>query len=301
MFSTGAQFEPTFAVTSRFSFLQLLLLICYVSLESSLPARIRDIRQLSDVSSRNEHEWYPQIGTEGFSEMRTKIWTATSTETRRHWEYVRDYLLQEKLVHFGVSAQELRAYLCHLLCRIEQISSESLIAMCTPRAALTAPITHLGERASLVLVCFSLGVTLTPGDPTPLLSLLTHPDEQRIGTMVSQLQTSPLFRSQIRPPQLWDALSSLQMLFAYENEEILDCGSAFDNPSYGQPWTVEIQQHEIRTWQYNYFRPKSTTSSSVQHHAKRPKRNAQSMLALGGFQMHPVSKRRKQLSSDDNA
>jgi hypothetical protein len=300
MLSTGAQFEPSFAVPSRFSFLQLLLLICYVSLESSLPARIGDIRQLSDVSSRNEHEWYPQVGTEGFSEMKSKIWTATSSQTRRDWEYVRDYLLQEKLIPFGVSAQELRAYLCYLLCRIEQISSESLIAMCTPRSALTAPITPLGERASLILVCVSLGVTLTPSDPTPLRSLLTHPDEQRIGKMVSQLQSSPLFRNQIQPPQLWDALGSLQMLFAYEDEEILDCSSDFDNHS-RQPWTVEIQQHEIRTWQYNSFRSKGTTPSSIQHQAKRQKRNAQSMLAVGGIQIHPVSKRRKQLSSDGTA
>lgn len=43
MLSAGAQFESTLAVPSRFSFLQLLLLVCYVTLESSLAREIGDI------------------------------------------------------------------------------------------------------------------------------------------------------------------------------------------------------------------------------------------------------------------
>ncbi|KAJ5389784.1 uncharacterized protein N7496_000852 [Penicillium cataractarum] len=289
MFLASSQTEATFAVTSRFSFPQLLLLTCYVALQSSLPARLRDNRELRDLYSRNEDEWYPRIGEEGFSDMKTKIWTATSLETRKDWEWVRDYLLQENLIYgVSVSPQDLREYLCGLLRQIEQVSSESVIALLTPRTAPTPPLSNLKERASLVLVCLSLGVTLTPGDPTPLGSLLTHPnDYQRIGTMIAQLQQSPLFIDDIQPQQLWASLSSLHMILGY-HEEVVGCRSAFDRSSYDYIWTVETQEHEIQTSKYTSFKTKRA-SSSVQHYQKRQKRNTQSPV-------DPAARSRKQLS-----
>jgi hypothetical protein len=72
MFSPCTQLEPASTITSRFSIPQSLFLLSYILLDSSLPARIGDTRQLRDIISRNKSQWYPRIGEEGFLEMQVK-------------------------------------------------------------------------------------------------------------------------------------------------------------------------------------------------------------------------------------
>jgi hypothetical protein len=112
MFISKAQTDPASLIGARLSFSQLLLVLSYVLLESSLPAKIGDNRQLKDIICRNEDEWRPQIGPEKYPEMRQVDWHATSREMRGIWGDIREYLVQQNLINSTVSSKELRAYLC---------------------------------------------------------------------------------------------------------------------------------------------------------------------------------------------
>lgn len=62
----------------RSSFSQLLFLLSYILLESSLPARNGDTRQIHDICSRKENEWQPHIGEELYPEMKHTQWDRAS-------------------------------------------------------------------------------------------------------------------------------------------------------------------------------------------------------------------------------
>lgn len=126
MFRPSTKPEPTYLISSRLEFSQLLLLLSYILLESSLPAKIGDTRQLQDILSRNQNDWHPQIGDERYPEMKDRSWHATTCETRRAWEDIREYLVQQNLIDRTVSSKEIRGHLCRLFCSIEQISAQGL-------------------------------------------------------------------------------------------------------------------------------------------------------------------------------
>jgi hypothetical protein len=195
-----------------------------------------------------------------------------------------------------VTTQEIRAHLCKILCRIEQISSQSINALCTRPAALAASTRYLGVRASLVLVCISVFVTSTPCEST-LGTLLAQLDEQGIVQMASELQESPLFRFQIGPCQLRDTLWSLELIFSGDDDENLDCSPGIGDPFYEQLWTVHVQ-HEIRTWQC-HSSPKGL-ASSIQNDTTGQKPRRPTMSTPDRLRSRSVSRRQKLLSSDES-
>jgi hypothetical protein len=131
--------DAAFFIAECLSFSQLLFLLSYVFLESCLPAIMGDPRQIQDIIYCKERDWEPRIGREGFLEMKQKSRQDTDSETRRAWKNIREHLMQQSLVSVNVSGEELREQLCHLLCCIEQISSQGLNALYTQRTVLQPP------------------------------------------------------------------------------------------------------------------------------------------------------------------
>jgi hypothetical protein len=289
--------DPASITASRFSFKQILLLLAYILLDSSLPARLGDTRQLRDIISRDRTQWNPQIGEEGFHEIKEIPWEACSPATRRYWEKIREYLLSERLVYSEVSSQDVRENLRNFLCRIEQISSQGLHALCTPRSALAVPKKQLGVRASLVLICLSVSVTSTPHEST-LGTLLSHLNEEGIRKMASEIQQSPLFWFGIGPSHLWDTLWSLELRFSGEDDQDPGCSPGFRTSIHEQSWMVEVQ-HETRKWQYFSTQPIRRAQESP--HDTGTKRRRRTMSTTGGICTRPSLKRQKRSSSDDHA
>lgn len=212
--------DPRSLNYARPLFSQLLLLLSYALLESSLPARNGDVRQIDDVCSRKENGWEPQIGGEAFTEMTQTLWEKTSPETRRAWHDTRSYLLQQDLVDDTVSTKQLRRYLCQLLWWIEQVSAQGLNALCSPSNGTDVPeLLPLTEKGCIVLVCVSVSIIATPGSIVSLRSLLDDPYQHIIREMQPQLEKSPIFPNQISREELWNAFASLESIISSHTAE----------------------------------------------------------------------------------
>jgi len=209
-----AAVDPRALNYTRPLFSQLLLLLAYVLLESSLPARNGDIRQIQDICSRKETEWQPQIGGEIYPEMKQTSWDKASPETRRAWRDIRSYLFQQNLVHSTVSGKHLREYLCQLLWWIEQVSAQGLSALCGPRNGIDSDVLPLTEKGCIVLLCVSVSVTATPGGSVSLRSLLHDQDQLLIKEMQPQLAQSPIFPDNISRTELRNAFATLELIFS---------------------------------------------------------------------------------------
>lgn len=207
--------EAAYSLAGRLTFPQLLLVLSYFLVQSSLPARLGDHRQLQDLGSRHEKDWLPCIGPEGFYQMKENDWQRATPEVHRSWEEVRGFMIQHRLCGVSISSEDVREYVCGLLCRIEQISAQGLNALCAPRPNLLSPSAPLGGRASLVLVCLSLSVILPPSQD---VCLMWEPDGRMINKMLTHLHKSPLFSCGISSEQLISALSSLEMLFSCQDD-----------------------------------------------------------------------------------
>jgi hypothetical protein len=250
MFRSSAQTDPTFLINGRLSFSQLLLLLSYVLLESSLPAKTGDTRQLKDIICRNRNDWCPQIGQDIYPQMKQISWHTMSQETREAWGEIREYLVQQNLINPTVSSKELRVYLCQLLCHIEQISAQGLNTLCDQTTVPGIEMPPLSEKASLVLVCRSVCVLSTPGGSVPLRSLLADPNQHLIREMGSQLRTSPLFQDGVSLYQLWDAFASLDLLLCSRKYNVSDRDSIARSATASRKSTFIIRQQETRTWEY---------------------------------------------------
>ncbi|KAJ6070714.1 hypothetical protein N7467_012033 [Penicillium canescens] len=248
MFRSSVQTDPTSLINARLSFSQLLLLLSYVLLESSLPAKTGDIRQLKDIIRRNRNDWRPQIGQESYPEMKQISWHTLSLETREAWGEIREYLVQQNLINPTVSSKELRVYLCQILCHIEQISAQGLNTLCDQSAVPGIEMPPLSEKASLVLVCRSVCVISTPGGSVPLRSLLEDSDQHLIREMGSQLRASPLFRDGVSLYQLWDAFASLDLLLCSRKYNVSDPDSIATSATVSRKSTFIIKQQETKTW-----------------------------------------------------
>lgn len=123
MLQIGTKADPSALICPRLSFSQLLLLLSYVLLESSLPGKIGDFRQIQDILGRNEDDWHPQIGEETYPDMNRRAWNEIGRETRQAWREIREYMVQQNLIDSIVSGREIRALLYQLLRDIEQISA----------------------------------------------------------------------------------------------------------------------------------------------------------------------------------
>lgn len=252
-------------ITTRFSFHQLLLLLSYVSLESSLPAAIGDTRQLEDIIRRSDEDWDPQVGLESFADMKGKTWQQLCWDTHRCWEQIHNYLAQYRFINSTISCDQLRNHLCYLLCGIEQISAQGLNATC-----LQLPNHLLGEQGSLALICISLSVIPIPGQMVPLRSLLVDSNQCLIKEMCILLQESPLFQARIWDYQIREALSSMEMFFSRGEENGLGCGSATDGPSWSQIRHVQAHRRETRILRYRHARMSFTrTASTKRSYARR--------------------------------
>jgi hypothetical protein len=242
--------DAAYSLTGRLSFPQLLLVLSYVLVESSLPARLGDHRQLRDLGSRHEKDWLPCIGSEGFHQMKENDWQTATPEIHRSWEEVRRFMIQHRLCGVSISSEDIREHVCGLLCRIEQISAQGLNALCTPRPNLLSPITPLGGRASLVLVCLSLSVVLPPSQD---VSLMWEPDGRMINKMLLYLQKSPLFSCGLSSDQLISALSSLEMLFSCESDYMSHSVPGSIAPERSTKPDSEGEKTISRMERYGYF------------------------------------------------
>lgn len=208
--------EPAVSIAGRLSFSQLLFIISYVILESSLPARLGDSRQLDDIIHRKKGDWEPYIGKESFSDMKSLSWHSVDPGTQQNWATIRNDLMQRGYIESNVSADALRRCLCHILRRIEQISSQGLNAL-QPRSATRPSSTIIGEKANLVLIGISLSITSSPVEIDTLLSYTLGP-EYVLKEMFSRLHESPLFAEGIALCQLRSAMESLGTLLAQEDD-----------------------------------------------------------------------------------
>ena len=208
--------EPAVSIAGRLSFSQLLFIISYVILESSLPASLGDSRQLNDILNRKKADWEPYIGRESFSDMKSRPWQSLDQGTRQNWAMIRNDLIQWGYIESNISVDALRRCLCRILRRIEQISSQGLNAL-QPRSESTSPSTIIGEKANLVLIGISLSITLSPVEMDTLLSYTLGP-EYVLREMFSRLDESPLFAEGIALCRLRSAMESLGTLLAQEDD-----------------------------------------------------------------------------------
>lgn len=147
--------------------------------------------------------------------MTQTLWEKTSPETRRAWHDTRSYLLQQNLVDDTVSTKQLRRYLCQLLWYIEQVSAQSLHALCSPFNGTDVPdLLPLTEKGCIVLVCVSVSIIATPGSSVSLRSLLDDPYQHIIREIQPQLEKSPIFPNQITREELWNAFASLESIIS---------------------------------------------------------------------------------------
>lgn len=242
--------DAVYSLAGRLSFPQLLLVLSYFLVESSLPARLGDRRQLQDLGSRHEKDWLPCIGPEGFYQMKENDWKTATPEVHQSWEEVRGFMIQHRLCGVSISSEDVREHVCGLLCRIEQISAQGLNALCTPRPNLLSPTTPLGHRASLVLVCLSLSVILPP---TQDICLTWEPDGRMINKMLIYLHKSPLFPCGISSEHLISALSSLEMLFSREDDLTNHTVPDSLGPERSRKPESEGRRRVSRTERYRYF------------------------------------------------
>lgn len=131
--------DAGYRLDGRLSFPQLFLILSCVIIEKSLPATLGDRRQIHDLPPRYDSDWYPCIGSEGFDEMKQKDWRMVTPAVQQFWETTQRFMVQQKLCELHTSAQTIREYLCHLLCRVEQISAQGLNALCIPRPNMLSP------------------------------------------------------------------------------------------------------------------------------------------------------------------
>lgn len=276
MLQSSRQTDPASFIPTRLSLPQLLLLLSYVILESSLPSRIGDIRQLEDIIHRDEDGWHPQIGQERYPEME-KDWHKACQETQQAWRYVREYMLQRNLIKSTVSSRDLRENLCQLLYRIEQISAQGFNAIYSKRASKGKHCTPLSEEGSLVLVCLSVSVT-SSGGAVPLNSLLIDPRQHILKEMNSQLRNSPLFREGISLSRLKDALNSLDMIF--EDYNTMSDYHLVGGPFHGQTSRAVIKEQGTWIWHCEKSNIRER-GSRIPHHNAGEKRPRESMIGSG--------------------
>lgn len=207
--------DPCSLTHARPSFYHLIFLLSYILLESSLPARNGDPRQIHDLSSRKENEWQPQIGGETYPEMKRTSWENASPQTHQAWVDIRQYLLQQSLIDAKVTGKQLRGYLCHLLWWIEQVSAQSLNALCIPKSAVDlSGSLSLPEKGCIVLVCISVSVIATPGGSVSLRAVIDDPYQQIIQEIQSQIREMPIFLNDMSQEELRNAFASLESIFS---------------------------------------------------------------------------------------
>jgi hypothetical protein len=211
----GTATNPALLVHERLSFRQLLLLLSYLLLESSLLASIGNIGQIQDILARKAEDWHPHIGGESYTDMTHKNWSKTSRETRQAWEKIREYMAQQNLIDSSVSGPDLREMLGQLLLEIERISAQGINAARNHSGTSKMRAVPCSERGILVLICASVSVTTTPGGSISLRSLLVDPDQSILQEMFSNLPTSPLFHNGVSLYTLRDAFKSLDELFLF--------------------------------------------------------------------------------------
>ncbi|KAJ5267420.1 hypothetical protein N7478_010228 [Penicillium angulare] len=224
------------SVPTRFSFPQLLLVICYALIRSTLPRQSGEYRQIQDILRRGDTEWEPRVGSEGGLELQEQDWHRTKPETRRIWHKIHEQLAQQESSFSKVSTEHLRSELLH---RIEQISAQCLNILDRPPPRLHSPDILLGGKARLILLGFSLAVTPFICGIESFASKLWDPDQDTLGVMLSQLNESPLFPNILSGRDLVAALNSLELIFS--NEQAMSFTK------------IEVVRYETIEWSHGMF------------------------------------------------
>lgn len=211
-----ARFDAAGSIAGRLSFSQILLLTTYMFLRSCLPFRMGDDRQILDILRREERDWQPRIGSDGFSELMSLNHDIKVPRVNGTWEEVRNALIQDHC-QLRVSAQDLRDQLRYILHKLEQISSEGLNTITEKGKRLPPPKKPFGSRGTMVLLCFSLSAV-----PSGTLPPVHWEPDDATTDMVRHLNQSPLFRGGISLHELRTALASLELLFSCEDDRVTD-------------------------------------------------------------------------------
>lgn len=224
-------FSATSLVHARLSLKQILLILSYVLLESSLLPSIGNIGQIQDLLAREGKDWDPHIGRETYPDMIQRDWSEASRETRRAWKEIRQYMVHQNLVDSTISSSDIREMLGRLLFQIELVSTQGLNAVRNRKMVLDMPGFPFSERGILALICMSVSVTTTPGGSVSLRALLADPDQEVMREMCSRLPRSPLFRNGVSLFELQEALKSLDELFLFLSgfSKIIDEESNIEN------------------------------------------------------------------------
>ncbi|KAJ5117689.1 hypothetical protein N7448_011321 [Penicillium atrosanguineum] len=244
-----SDFEAAYLISGRLRFPQLLLIVCYVFLDSCLPSSIGDHRQLQDIVRRRKIEWQPSVGQEGISEMKQRGWLEADAASRAAWDSIRESMMQQHPLVSDVSSQDLREHLRYLLSSIEQISAQGLHAFWPQRPRPRAPTIPLGSRGCLALLCASLAVTSTPRGNSPFWEIGWSGGPQAIEEMLFQLHQSPLFPNEIPLHELESALHSLDILWSREDARVAEYLSRLPN-SADDGMTVKVKIQQVQTWSY---------------------------------------------------
>lgn len=201
------------SIAGHFSLPQLLLVITYMFLRTCLPFRTGDHGQIIDILRREERDWWPRIGSEGLSELISRNHEARDTRMDRVWEEIRSTLIQDHCC-FPVSAQDLREQLRYILSNLDQVLGDRSSTRQTQW--LYPPQTPVGSKGTVVLICFSLSVVPSGSMPP----VLWAPDNSTLKDTLRHLNQSTLFSNGIALNELCVVLSSLQLLFYYEDERV---------------------------------------------------------------------------------
>ncbi|OQE16784.1 hypothetical protein PENSTE_c023G01590 [Penicillium steckii] len=244
-------FSAASLIHARLTFKQMLLILSYVLLESSLLASIGNTGQIQDILAREEEDWNPHIGEETYPDMIRTPWNKTSRETRRAWGEIRQYMMQQNMIDSTTSGADLREMLGHLLLQIERLSAQGLNTMRSRRVTLDMPGMPFSERGILVLICMGVSVTTTPGGSVSLRALLADPDQSIIQEMCSSLPRSPLWNTGVSLYTLRDAFKSLDELFVFLSGGF----KAIDDPNIGSSEcnrTPPAAKFRREAWTYKF-------------------------------------------------
>lgn len=223
----------SFLIPGRLSFHQLLLVLTYTCLRFGLPSQMNDLRQVQDILRRSEKDWEPRVGPEGLEEFRSSASSVMESKaTTAAWEMVHMHLAQDH-IFLPVSPLNLRHQLIHTLFRVGQISSQSLNTIHIPDPI--PPPRPLRGGSSMALLCLSLSVPIVG-----LSATMLDPHDDALNEMVCHLNESPLFSGGLSFNHLKSAMSSLEMLFSDEDQDVTNSALEYV-PFYSEP-QLEIQE-----------------------------------------------------------
>ncbi|CEJ62818.1 hypothetical protein PMG11_11304 [Penicillium brasilianum] len=202
MISTdGSCHYDTYRLSERLGFKQLLCIMSYVLISSTVSDPEENKRLLDKYIQRDENEWEPRIDHATLAKILSTMGDSGNDNAE---------IGIPANGYSGISLDDLHAQAQYILWRLKQISAECLHVLQIGSAKdLRRPI---GGLLSFVIACASVSVHV---DCLPLSVHLVQ-NERSVSIMQHQLQMSPLFAAGLDIDELDSALNSLDLLFTEE-------------------------------------------------------------------------------------